>query len=49
MAKLYRKDLVLLMELLEAGTLVPVLDKCYPVRETANAIRHFGEEHAREK
>ncbi|HEX8599996.1 MAG TPA: NAD(P)-dependent alcohol dehydrogenase [Chloroflexia bacterium] len=49
LAKLYRKDLVLLKELLEAGKVVPVLDKCYPLSEVAEAVRYFGVEHARGK
>lgn len=48
-AKLYRKDLDLLKELLEAGKVVPVLDRCYPLSEVAKAMRYFGEEHARGK
>ena len=49
MAKLYRKDMILLKELLEAGKIVPVIDKCYPLSKVAEAMRYFGEEHARGK
>jgi len=49
MAKLSRKDLVLLGELLEAGKVVPVIDKRYPLSEVAEAMRYFGVEHARGK
>ncbi len=49
LAKLYPKDLVLLRELLEAGKIVPVIDRCYPLSEVAEAVRYFGVEHARGK
>lgn len=42
-------DLVFLGELFEAGKVVPVVDKCYPLSETAEAIRSIGEGHARGK
>jgi len=44
-----QKDLVFMGELLEAGKVVPVIDKCYPLSETAEAIRYLVEEHARGK
>jgi len=49
LARLDRKDMVLLKELLETGKIVPVLDKCYPLSKVAEAMRYFGEEHARGK
>ncbi|MBI5348096.1 MAG: zinc-binding dehydrogenase, partial [Chloroflexi bacterium] len=36
-------------ELLEAGKLNPVIDKCYPLSETAKAMRYLMDEHARGK
>ncbi len=48
-AKTNQKDLVLMGELLEAGKVVPVIDRCYPMRETAEAIRYLVEEHAKGK
>ncbi|MDM8536006.1 NAD(P)-dependent alcohol dehydrogenase [Desulfobacterales bacterium HSG17] len=36
------KDLNYLVELFEAGKLKPVIDKCYPIEETAEAFRYFG-------
>jgi len=48
-AKVNQKDLLSLQELLEAGKVVPVIDKCYPLSETAEAIRYLVEEHAQGK
>jgi len=36
-------------ELIEFGKVVPVIDKCYPLAETADAIRYLEEGHARGK
>lgn len=36
-------------ELLEAGQLMPVIDRCYPLSETIEAFRYLGEGHARGK
>jgi NADPH:quinone reductase-like Zn-dependent oxidoreductase len=43
------KDLSYMKELLEAGTVVPVIDKCYSFGEVAEAIRYLEEGHARGK
>jgi NADPH:quinone reductase-like Zn-dependent oxidoreductase len=43
------KDLATLKELLEAGKVVPVIDRRYPLREAADALRYLGEGHARGK
>lgn len=48
-AKLNQKDLVFLKELLEARKIVPVVDRRYPLSETAEAIRYLEEGHARGK
>ncbi len=48
-AKPTQEDLVFLKGLLEAGTIVPVIDRRYPLRETAEALRYLGEGHARGK
>jgi NADPH:quinone reductase-like Zn-dependent oxidoreductase len=42
-------DLLVMKELLEAGKVVPVIDRCYPLDETAEAIRYLEGEHARGK
>jgi NADPH:quinone reductase-like Zn-dependent oxidoreductase len=48
-AKTNQKDLLFLKELLEAGKIIPVIDRCYPLRETAEALRYLGQGHARGK
>jgi NADPH:quinone reductase-like Zn-dependent oxidoreductase len=48
-AKASQKDLVFLKGLLEAGKIVPVIDRRYPLRETAEALRYLGAGHARGK
>jgi NADPH:quinone reductase-like Zn-dependent oxidoreductase len=44
-----KKDLVLMKELLEAGKVVPVIDRRYPLSEVPEALRYLGEGHARGK
>jgi NADPH:quinone reductase-like Zn-dependent oxidoreductase len=36
-------------ELLESGKVVPVIDGCYPLSKTAEALRYFEKVHARGK
>jgi NADPH:quinone reductase-like Zn-dependent oxidoreductase len=40
-----KEDLVLIKELLEAGKVVPVVDRRYPLSEAAEAFRYFKEGH----
>ncbi len=47
--KTNQKDLVFMKELLEAGKVVPVIDRCYPLAETAEAIRYLETGRARGK
>jgi NADPH:quinone reductase-like Zn-dependent oxidoreductase len=49
MAKINKKDLVLLKDLLEAGKVVPVIDRRYPFSDVAGALRYLGEGHAQGK
>ena len=48
-AKMNQKDLVYMKELLEAGKVVPVIERRYPLGETAEAIRYLEEGHAQGK
>jgi NADPH:quinone reductase-like Zn-dependent oxidoreductase len=47
--KIKREDLVTLTELIEAGSVTPVIDRTYPLIEAADAIRYLEEGHARGK
>ena len=44
-----REDLLELKQLIEAGSVTPVIDRTYPLSETASAIGHVGDGHARGK
>lgn len=44
-----QKDLVFLSGLLESGKLKPVIDRTYPLSQTADAIRYLEEGHAQGK
>ena len=48
-AKPNQKDLAFLKELLEAGKVVPVIDRTYPLREVPEALRYLEAGHARGK
>ncbi|MBP1694300.1 MAG: alcohol dehydrogenase [Chloroflexi bacterium] len=48
-ANINHGDLVFVKELLEAGKVVPVIDRRYPLSETAQALRYLAEKHARGK
>ena len=49
MASTPHENLLVIKELLEAGKVIPVLDRCYPLSETAEAIRYLEKGHARGK
>ncbi len=49
MARINNKDLVLLKDLIEAGKVVPVIDRRYPLSETTEAIRYLEQGHAKGK
>jgi NADPH:quinone reductase-like Zn-dependent oxidoreductase len=49
LAKLNGKDLAFLADLLEAGKVVPVIDRCYPLSDAAAAIGYREKGHARGK
>ncbi|MGA9522552.1 MAG: NAD(P)-dependent alcohol dehydrogenase [Myxococcaceae bacterium] len=46
MQKVRREDLMALNELVEAGKLKPVIERQFPLREAASALRHIAEGHA---
>ncbi len=48
-AKINPKDLTTVHELLKTGKVKPVIDRTYPLRETAEALRYLGEGHAKGK
>ncbi len=48
-AKINKKDLVFLKDLLEAGKVVPVIDRRYPLSAVAEALRYLEEGHAQGK
>lgn len=43
------QDLRTLTEIIEAGQVKPVIDRTYPLRETAEALRYYASGHARGK
>src|SRR5213595_2881239 len=47
--KLNKEDLTVLSELMQTGTVTPVIDRTYKLSETAEAMRYFEEGHARGK
>jgi NADPH:quinone reductase-like Zn-dependent oxidoreductase len=48
-ANINQKDLVSLKELIEAGKVVPVIDRRYPLSDAAGALRYLEERHAQGK
>jgi NADPH:quinone reductase-like Zn-dependent oxidoreductase len=49
LASITKADLLVLQELLEAGTVTPVIDRRYGLGEVADAFRYLGEGHAQGK
>jgi NADPH:quinone reductase-like Zn-dependent oxidoreductase len=49
LARANQKDLLFIKGLLEAGKVVPVIDRQYPLHEAAEALRYLGEGHAKGK
>lgn len=49
MAKTDKQDFILIKDMLEAGKIVPVIDRCYSFNETAEAIRYLETGRARGK
>lgn len=48
-ADINQQDLLTLSEMLASGKIVPVIDKTYPLAESAEALRYLGAGHARAK
>ncbi len=44
-----QKDLVFMKELIEAGKVKPVVDRCHPLSEVAEALRYYEQGHSRGK
>jgi NADPH:quinone reductase-like Zn-dependent oxidoreductase len=49
LARINQKDLEFMQELLRSGQVKPVIDRRYPLRDTADALRYLGEGHAQGK
>lgn len=48
-AKVNKPDLAFMKALLETGKVKPVIDRCYPLSETAEALRYLEQGHAQGK
>jgi NADPH:quinone reductase-like Zn-dependent oxidoreductase len=44
-----RDDLVFMAEMMADGRVAPVIDRCYPLEETADALRYYDDGHPRGK
>lgn len=49
LAKINKEALVVLQELLEAGTVTPVIDRRYKLSEVPEALEYLGDGHAQGK
>lgn len=49
MSKPNQRDLTVMKELIDAGKVIPVIDRCYPLAEVAEALRYYGAGHSRGK
>lgn len=49
MARITKKDLLFLKELLESGKVVPVIDRRYPLSQVPDALGYLEQGHARGK
>jgi NADPH:quinone reductase-like Zn-dependent oxidoreductase len=47
--RIHQRDLLFIKGLIEAGKVKPVIDRRYPLREAAEALRYYEEGHARGK
>lgn len=49
MVKPNQNDLIFIKELVETGKVIPVIDRCYPLSEAADAFRYISAGHAKGK
>jgi NADPH:quinone reductase-like Zn-dependent oxidoreductase len=49
LAKINREDLAILADLVQRGTVTPVVDRTYSLREIVEAVRHVESCHVRGK
>lgn len=49
MARINEKDMAVLGDLLDSGKVISAIDRTYPLEQTAEAMRYFGQGHARGK
>ena len=49
LARIKQEDLAAMKELLESGQVRPVIDRRYPLKDAADALRYLGQGHARGK
>jgi NADPH:quinone reductase-like Zn-dependent oxidoreductase len=49
LARARKADLQVLKELVEAGKVAPVIDRTFPLRKAAEAVRYLAGGHARGK
>jgi NADPH:quinone reductase-like Zn-dependent oxidoreductase len=49
LAKPNQKDLIFMQELIDEGKVTPVIDRCYPLCDVADAIRYVEGGHAKGK
>ncbi len=42
-------DLAIVRDMIEAGQIKPVMDRCYPLEQTAEAMRYLEAGHAKGK
>ena len=49
LAELNKKDLTVLADMMQAGTVKPIIDRTYPLSQIADAIRYLEQGHARGK
>ena len=49
LARPNREDLTIIRDLMKAGKVKPVIDRCYTLSEVPEAIRYLGKKHARGK